>query len=159
MLATFRKIGGSIQGFLFKPTLESLEDGAYSFEIERIDRDKRSIAANRLMFGALVNEVARWNREEGNGAALPPAWWHKTFKEECLYVLSEKRKDGSRLRRGKAANGKWTTWRETTDGKPVENITSTTQLNSKEFSEYIQLVAASAKMRWGYPYEFDFINS
>ena len=157
MLATFQKRGGVIQGFLFKPTLESLEDGAYTFEIERIDREKRSIAANRLMFGALVNEVARWNREEGKGAALPAAWWHDRFKEECLHVISERRKEKTKLRRGKAANGKWVTWRESPDGKPFEKVTSTTQLNTKEFSEYLSLAAAVAKSRYGYPHEFDFI--
>lgn len=156
MLATFQKRGGVIQGFLFKPTLESLEDGAYTFEIERIDREKRSIAANRLMFGALVNEVARWNREEGNGAALPPSYWHGKFKEECLHVISERRKEKTKLRRGKDAKGNWHVWRESPDGSVFEKVTSTTQLNSKEFSEYIALAAAVAKTRYGYPYEFDF---
>jgi hypothetical protein len=158
MLATFTKIGGIIQGFLFKPTLESLEDGRYVFEIERVDREKRSKAANRLMFGALVNELARFKREEGNGLNLPPAYWHGKLKEECLHVLSEREREKVKTRWAVGSDGKRVTWREL-DGKYWEPFTSTTQLNSKQFSEYLSLAAAVAQQRHGYPYEFDFLTA
>lgn len=164
MLATFRKIGGSIQGFLFKPTLESLEDGAYAFEMERIDLEKRSVAANRLYWGAICKQLADWAAAEGKGAAPSQDWFHFFFKKTCLPVVLAKRREGkSRDRKrerfvlpsGKVGYDSGEVF------VSVGNLT-TTDLTSKEFSDYVRLCCDVARTPapagLGYPYEFDFLH-
>ncbi len=156
MKYAFEVRDGKIIGCLIQPLYASLPNGRYIGEIERVDLEKRSLSANRLMFGALVNELARFKREEGSGLDLPPSYWHGVLKRECLHVLSEREKEKTKLRWAVGPDKKRITWREM-DGKYWEPFTSTTQLNSKQFSEYIQLAAAVAQHRHGYPYPFDFI--
>lgn len=156
---SFRKRDGKIQGLLVREMFEGFQDGDYLGSIERVDREKHSAASNRLMFGAIVNEVARYLREEGSGKAVPPAAVHTEFKRRCLWYLNQVRSDAKQVTKWvKLPNGKRFAWQEMPDGRP-RVFTSTTQLNSKEFSEYVRLACAVAKEHFGYPYEFDFLTA
>jgi hypothetical protein len=158
MLAKFQKREGKVYGLLVREMFEGFKDGDYLLEVEPINRAKRSLAANRLMFGAIVQEMARWNREEGKGAALPAGWWHERIKKECLHVINAQRKDKAKRKRSTLPNGDVVYWLSGNDGQPIQTATSTTQLDSKEFSEYIALACVVCTDRYGYTGHFDFLT-
>ena len=145
---------GAVIGWNVREGIRSLGPGQYVVGIERVDRDKRSNAANRLMFGAFLAEMERFSAEEGGGKRVSADMWHKVFKDACLPVIMEGRKLNNKRVRVNLPNGthvyQWV-------GKDPY-ATSTTALDSAEFSRYLRLCADVAVHVHKYPHNFDFID-
>lgn len=160
----FEKRGGSIRNLAIRPIFESLPDGRYVMEFERVDLEKRSLAANRLYWGAVCKGLADWAAAEGTGKSPSQDWFHLFFKRTCLPVILANRRQGSKRERSKERfvlpSGK--VGYET--GEAFANVRelTTTDLTSKEFSDFLRLCCDVARTPapagLGYPYEFDFIN-
>jgi hypothetical protein len=153
--ATFKKLGGKIYGLLVREWLESLPDGAYCVEIERVDVEKRSNPANRLYWGAICQALAEWSASTGKGNPVSQDRFHKFFKDTCLPVILDQRKPARRVRHVLPSG------RVMFDNCKPEN--STTVLTPSEFTRYVALCCQIAREPvdahgLGYPYPFDFAN-
>ena len=149
MLAGFTKREGKIYGLLIREWIESLADGKYCIEIERIDGEKRSGPANRLYWGAICKALSDWSFSEG-GKGLSQDSFHKFFKDTCLPVILDQR---PKIKKYRVTLPSGVVMYE--NRKPE---LSTTILTTAEFTRYIELCCEVAKLPreakgLGYPYD------